>query len=117
MGLYHPAPELHHIKKENIGLIEVMGLAVLPARLAEEITLMEDAILSGKSLRDDPKLAPHADWCDDVVSRHPELSADNVRAILEAEIGEVFLKVLTDAGVFKRNEQGREAFLRFIDFI
>ena len=117
MGLYHPAPELHHIKKENIGLIEVMGLAVLPARLAEEITLMEDAILSGKSLRDDPKLAPHADWCEDVVSRHPELSKDNVRAILEKEIGEVFLKVLTDAGVFKRNEQGREAFLRFIDFV
>ena len=117
MGLYHPAPELHHIKKENIGLIEVMGLAVLPARLAEEITLMEDAILSGKSLRDDPKLAPHADWCEDVVSRHPELSKDNVRAILENEIGEVFLKVLTDAGVFKRNEQGREAFLRFIDFV
>ena len=117
MGLYHPAPELHHIKKENIGLIEVMGLAVLPARLAEEITLMEDAILSGKSLRDDQKLASHADWCDDVVSRHPELSKDNVRAILENEIGEVFLKVLTDAGVFKRNEQGREAFLRFIDFV
>ena len=117
MGLYHPAPELHHIKKENIGLIEVMGLAVLPARLAEEITLMEDAILSGKSLRDDPKLAPHADWCEDVVSRHTELSKDNVRAILENEIGEVFLKVLTDAGVFKRNEQGREAFLRFIDFV
>ena len=117
MGLYHPAPELHHIKKENIGLIEVMGLAVLPARLAEEISLMEEAILQGKSLRDDPKLAPHADWCEDVVSRHPELSKDNVRAILEAEIGEVFLKVLTDAGVFKRNEQGREAFLRFIDFI
>ena len=117
MGLYHPAPELHHIKKENIGLIEVMGLAVLPARLAEEITLMEDAILSGKSLRDDPKLAPHADWCDDVVSRHPELSKDNVRAILEKEIGEVFLKVLTDAGVFKRDENGKDAFLRFIDFI
>ena len=117
MGLYHPAPELHHIKKENIGLIEVMGLAVLPARLAEEISLMEEAILQGKSLRDDPKLAPHADWCDDVVSRHPELSGDNVRAILEAEIGEVFLKVLTDAGVFKRDEKGREAFLRFIDFV
>ena len=117
MGLYHPAPELHHIKKENIGLIEVMGLAVLPARLAEEITLMEDAILSGKSLRDDPKLAPHADWCEDVVIRHPELSKDNVRAILENEIGEVFLKVLTDAGVFKRDKNGKDAFLRFIDFV
>ena len=117
MGLYHPAPELHHIKKENIGLIEVMGLAVLPARLAEEISLMEEAILQGKSLRDDPKLAPHADWCEEVVSRHPELSSDNVRAILENEIGEVFLKVLTDAGVFKRDEKGREAFLRFISSI
>jgi UDPglucose--hexose-1-phosphate uridylyltransferase len=117
MGLYHPAPQLHHIKKENIGLIEVMGLAVLPARLAEEISLMEDALSCGKSLRDDPRLAPHADWCDDVVSRHPELSSDNVRQILEDEIGEVFLKVLTDAGVFKRDEKGRDAFLRFIDFI
>ena len=117
MGLYHPAPELHHIKKENIGLIEVMGLAVLPARLAEEIILMEEAILQGKSLRDDPKLAPHADWCEDVVSRHPELSRDNVRAILENEIGEVFLKVLTDAGVFKRDTNGREAFLKFISSI
>jgi UDPglucose--hexose-1-phosphate uridylyltransferase len=94
-----------------------MGLAVLPARLAEEISLMEDAILNGKSLRDDPKLASHADWCEELIGRHPELSKDNVRAILEAEIGEVFLKVLTDAGVFKRDEKGREAFLRFIDSI
>ena len=117
MGLYHPAPELHHIKKENIGLIEVMGLAVLPSRLAEEIKLMEDALVNGKSLADDPRLDPHANWCTELVSRHPELSGENVRAIIESEIGAVFLQVLTDAGVFKRDEKGREAFLRFIDFV
>ena len=117
LGLYHPSPELHHIKKENIGLIEVLGLAVLPARLAGEITLLEDALVSGKNLRDDPRIASHADWADELISRHPELSKDNVRRILEDEIGLVFLKVLMDAGVFKRDENGRAAFLRFISQI
>lgn len=117
MGLYHPAPELHHIKKENIGLIEVMGLAVLPARLATEITELESAILSGGDLRSTPSLASHADWAEKVIESHPEISADNIRAILEKEIGSVFLNVLLDAGVFKRTEEGKAAFMRFVDEI
>ena len=114
MGLYHPAPELHHIKKENIGLIEVMGLAVLPARLAVEITLLEDAMLSGKDISADPRIAHHADWANNIIAERSDFGRDNARSILESEIGKVFLKVLLDAGVFKRNEEGKAAFLRFI---
>ncbi len=114
LGLYHPAPELHHIKKENIGLIEVMGLAVLPARLAVEITELESAILSGKSVSDVASIAHHGRWAKRVVESHPDINANNVRAILELEIGRVFENVLLDAGVFKRTSEGREAFERFI---
>ena len=114
IGLYHPAPELHHIKKENIGLIEVMGLAILPARLAEEITLLESALLSGADLRSDARLAPHADWADKLLSDHPEFSAENASAIIKDEIGKVFKQVLLDAGVFKRTPEGKAAFMRFI---
>ena len=117
MGLYHPAPELHHIKKENIGLIEVMGLAVLPARLAEEITLLEDALLASKDLRSDPRLSIHADWADELILAHPEFSKENASEIIKMEIGKVFLQVLCDSGVFKRNEEGRAAFIRFINSI
>ena len=113
LGLFHPAPELHHIKKENIGLIEVMGLAVLPARLAEEIDLLKGAILSGVDVRSDSRLAIHADWVDEILANHPELSGANAEEIIKTEMGRVFLKVLCDAGVFKRNEEGREAFIRF----
>ena len=114
LGLFHPNPSLHHIKKENIGLIEVMGLAVLPARLANEITVLEKAILEGKDLDVIPEAMAHADWARKVLENHPELSHDNVRRILEQEIGKVFLEVLKDAGVFKRNEEGQRAFDRFI---
>ena len=117
MGLYHPNPSLHHIKKENIGLIEVMGLAVLPARLSKEIVLLEKALLEGSDLREDAALAAHSDWAEDVLKRHPEFSAENARSILEQEIGKVFLEVLCDAGVFKRNAEGKAAFKRFIDTI
>ena len=117
LGLYHPAPELHHIKKENIGLIEVMGLAVLPARLAEEIVLLEDALLSGADLRSASRLAPHADWAEQLAKDHPELSKENAREILEMEIGKVFMQVLLDAGVFKRTPEGEKAFDRFISTI
>ena len=117
LGLYHPAPELHHIKKENIGLIEVMGLAVLPARLANEIVELEDAMLSGKDLRQVPTLASHADWAEKLLLDHPEFSSSNARSILEMEIGKVFSKVLEDAGVFKRNEEGKAAFMRFVNQI
>ena len=114
LGLYHPNPTLHHIKKENIGLIEVMGLAVLPARLATEIVALEEAILNGESLEASPQTASHAVWARELIKNHPELSRDNARAILEQEIGKVFLEVLMDAGVYKRNEEGIAAFDRFV---
>ena len=114
LGLYHPNPTLHHIKKENIGLIEVMGLAVLPARLANEIAFLEKALLDGDDLYAIPETASHAEWTREVMARHPEFSKENARAILDMEIGRVFLEVLCDAGVFKRNEEGKAAFDRFI---
>ena len=115
LGLFHPAPELHHIKKENIGLIEVMGLAVLPARLATEIVELKEAMLAGKNISEIPSISSHAEWAEIVLSSHPEFSSENAEAILEEEIGEVFLKVLLDAGVFKRDAVGKAAFERFID--
>ncbi len=117
IGLYHPAPELHHIKKENIGLIEVMGLAILPARLADEILLLEKALLCGEDIRSDPKLASHADWAEQLLCDHPEFSAENAQDIIKDEIGKVFKKVLLDAGVFKRTPEGKAAFHRFISKI
>ena len=117
LGLYHPNPSLHHIKKENIGLIEVMGLAVLPARLANEIVLLENALLSGADLRSDYALAQHADWAEKLMCNHPEFNAENAREILEMEIGKVFMQVLLDAGVFKRDNDGKAAFNRFIDIV
>ncbi len=117
LGLYHPAPELHHIKKENIGLIEVMGLAVLPSRLSREIELLSTAIVSGESVRENPAIAHHADWAEELVKRNPDITEDNVRSVIEQGIGEVFMQVLLDAGVYKRNENGKAAFLRFVDYI
>ena len=117
LGLFHPNPSLHHIKKENIGLIEVMGLAVLPSRLSREIGMLERALVDGQDLFGIPELAQHAKWAKDIEKRHPELCADNVKEILEQEIGSVFLEVLNDAGVFKRNPEGEAAFLRFVQFI
>lgn len=113
LGVFHPNPSLHHIKKENIGLIEVMGLAVLPARLAKEIVLLEDAMLSGGDLDATPELSQHAEWAREILVRYPDFSKDNARAILEHEIGRVFLDVLLDAGVYKRDESGKTAFARF----
>jgi UDPglucose--hexose-1-phosphate uridylyltransferase len=115
LGVFHPNPSLHHIKKENIGLIEVMGLAVLPARLSKEIVLLESAMLSGGDLDATPELSQHAEWARDILSRYPDFSSDNARSILEYEIGKVFLDVLLDAGVYKRNEEGKRAFIRFIE--
>ena len=117
LGLYHPSPELHHIKKENIGLIEVMGLAVLPSRLSREINIMCDAIGSGKNPNTVPEISHHAEWLDSLYARHGSLKGENVRQIIEEGIGEVFLKVLLDAGVFKRDVKGQAAFRRFIDKI
>ncbi len=112
MGVYHPHAELHHIKKENIGLIEVMGLAVLPARLKGEMALLKTAMLEGKDLRADEVLAKHADWVDEISAKHT-INADNIDEIIEKEIGIVFAKVLEHAGVYKRNEDGKKAFIKF----
>ncbi len=117
LGVFHPNPLLHHIKKENIGLIEVMGLAVLPARLAKEISLLEDAMLNGENLYACPELTHHAEWADEILKRYPDFCKANARVILEQEIGKVFLKVLEDAGVFKRNDEGKNAFTKFIKTI
>lgn len=114
-GLYHPRNEYHHIKRENIGLIEVMGLAVLPARLKPELKELADAIISGTDLRSTPTLAIHADWAEEIIPKHPELNAENVLEILEYETGVIFAKCLEDAGVYARNEDGKKAFLRFVD--
>ncbi len=114
LGVYHPHAGLHHIKKENIGLIEVMGLAVLPSRLNEEMDLLKDAILKGKDYRKDELLSKHADWVDEFLPHYSEINADNIDRILEDEIGKVFAKVLEDSGVYKRTPEGRAAFMRFI---
>ena len=114
LGVFHPNHSLHHIKKENIGLIEVMGLAVLPARLAKEIVLLEDAMQNGENLYACPELTHHAEWAEEILKRYPDFCKENARVILEQEIGKVFLEVLEDAGVFKRTEEGKNAFIRFI---
>ncbi len=114
LGIFHPNPRLHHIKKENIGLIEVMGLAVLPARLAAELEAVKSALLSGADLSQDPQTAPHSAWAEQVLGRHPEFNESNAAQILRMEVGAVFEQVLLDAGVFKRNPDGAEAFCRFI---
>lgn len=117
LGVYHPAPELHHIKKENIGIIEVMGLAILPSRLMNDIQLLKTAILNGENIYENSAISSHADWAAELVREHPELCEENAEDIIRAGIGEVFLKVLLDAGVFKRTPEGKAAFLRFVDKI
>ena len=115
LGVYHPHAKLHHIKKENIGLIEVMGLAVLPARLKDEIAALENAILSGANLRKNEVLEKHADWVEEFLPKYEVVNKDNIHTILQTEIGLVFNEVLIDAGVYKCTEEGRKAFLRFIE--
>ena len=114
LGLYHPHPELHHIKKENIGLIEVMGLAVLPARLKGELAELADALVQGADLRSSETLAKHADWAEELKTRYT-FTAENVTDILQSEVGAVFAQVLEHAGVYKCTPEGRAAFQRFID--
>ena len=113
MGLYHPHAQYHHIKKENIGLIEVMGLAVLPSRLKQEITELEDAILNHRNIRDNANIEKHADWVDEWIGQYT-ITSDNIHSIIQTEIGKVFSKVLECAGVYKNTPEGREAFGRFI---
>ena len=112
MGVYHPHAELHHIKKENIGLIEVMGLAVLPARLKGELARLGQVLAAGGDPASEPDLEKHAPWAEELRARHT-FTPENTEEILRQEVGVVFSKVLEHAGVFKCTEQGREAFLRF----
>ena len=114
LGVFHPHANLHHIKKENIGLIEVMGLAVLPARLGREFDALERAILEKKDLRADVLTEKHANWAESFLPQYTEINVDNIRKILEFQTGLVFAKVLEDAGVFKRNKEGQDAFRKFI---
>ncbi len=114
LGVYHPHAKLHHIKKENIGLIEVMGLAVLPSRLNQEMALLKEAILAGKDLNADETLQKHAEWVAEFLPSYPEITVGNIDEILRQEIGKVFVQVLEDAGVYKCTAEGREAFLKFV---
>ena len=124
LGVYHPHAKLHHIKKENIGLIEVMGLAVLPARLKKEMADLEQALLDGTSIREDEVLAKHADWVEEFLPKYGftfgsglegEVTPEKLHDIVQTEIGLVFKEVLKDAGVYKCTEEGRTAFMRFVD--
>ena len=116
LGVYHPHAELHNIKKENIGLIEVMGLAVLPARLKAEMAMLEEAILSGKDISADESIAKHAEWFEKFRTNYT-FTKENTAEILRTEIGKTFVCVLEDAGVYKCTDEGRKAFLRFIDAV
>ena len=114
LGVFHPHAELHHIKKENIGLIEVMGLAVLPGRLEKELAAVAEALVSGADLADDPLTASHAAWGEALREKYGAFSPDTVEALLRDEVGAVFERVLEHAGVYKRDPAGKAAFLRFI---
>ncbi len=116
LGLYHPHAELHHIKKENIGLIEVMGLAVLPARLKEELAAVAEGLVTGADLRSSELTAKHAGWAEGFAPKYT-ITADNALDIVQRETGLVFAQVLEHAGVYKRDEAGKAAFLRFLNTI
>lgn len=125
LGIFHPHAELHHIKKENIGLIEVMGLAVLPSRLLSEMKTLEDSILAGEDLRLNPVNVSHADWAEEILKKYPDFApdhvvndasnADRLHTIVKDEIGLVFSKVLEQCGVYKDTDEGRAGFHRFAD--
>lgn len=116
LGVYHPWEKFHHIKKENIGLIEVMGLAVLPARLQEEMEQLKQAVRKGDNIRNIEGISKHADWVDEIREKYGEIEND-MDSILKKEIGEVYKQILECAGVYKRDESGKAAFLRFIETV
>ncbi len=113
-GLYHPHSELHHIKKENIGLIEVMGLAILPPRLKEEMEVLKKYILEGSYLQTNEMIMKHARWVEEFLPKYDAITIENIDKIIQDEISKVFLKVLEHAGVYKRTPEGKAAFERFI---
>ena len=117
LGVYHPWEEYHHIKKENIGLIEVMGLAVLPARLKDEMEELKAAILGKKDIKSIESIAKHASWVDSFMGKYDMVNETNVEEILQNEIGEVFKKILECAGVYKRTEEGMAAFEKFAAYV
>ena len=117
LGIFHPHAELHHIKKENIGLIEVMGLAVLPARLLGEMETLKETLLAGGDVRRQASIAAHADWAEELKKKYPDMSADNIDGIIEKEIGIVFAEVLEHCGVFKDTEAGRAQMHRFVESV
>ena len=114
LGVFHPHADKHHIKKENIGLIEVMGLAVLPSRLKNELTDLADAVANGRDISNDEVLEKHAAWVEELKKQYT-FTEDNALNIILNETGKVFSEVLEDAGVYKCNEEGRNAFLKFVD--
>ena len=113
LGVFHPHADKHHIKKENIGLIEVMGLAVLPSRLKGELTALAEAVAAGKDIRGDEVLGKHADWVDELKQRYT-FTPDNALDLILKETGKVFAQVLEDAGVYKNTPEGRAGFNRFV---
>jgi galactose-1-phosphate uridylyltransferase, family 2 len=114
LGVYHPHAQYHHIKKENIGLIEVMGLAVLPSRLKKELELLAEYIVEKKDIRSNSDIEKHADWVEQFLLEYDSITKENIMEILKKEVGDVFVHVLEDAGVYKCTPEGREAFMRFI---
>ena len=120
LGIFHPHQELHHIKKENIGLIEVMGLAVLPGRLKEEMKILETLMIEKNAvslIRENEKVEKHADWCEEILKKYESITAENVENIIKVEIGIAFSKVLENAGVYKQEEEGKAGYRRFIEFL
>ncbi|MBE6754949.1 MAG: UDP-glucose--hexose-1-phosphate uridylyltransferase [Ruminococcaceae bacterium] len=117
LGVYHPHSELHHIKKENIGLIEVMGLAVLPSRLKTELAILEECLVKGEDVSKNEKIAIHADWADEIKGKYDLITEENVHEIVLKETGLVFKTVLEHAGVYKVTEEGRNAFMRFLESV
>ncbi|MBO5462050.1 MAG: UDP-glucose--hexose-1-phosphate uridylyltransferase [Clostridia bacterium] len=115
-GVYHPHPEHHHIKKENIGLIEVMGLAVLPARLKTEMALLENALVNGEDISSDERIAKHTQWAEKIKENN-NITPENCGKIIRDEIGKVFADILSQCGVFERTENGKKQFLKFIEYV
>ena len=115
-GYYHPHPEYHHIKKENIGLIEVMGLAVLPSRLKTEMELLENAMVNGLDIASDERIAKHKEWAEMIMKKYT-VTAENCHSILQDEIGAVFAAILEQCGVFSRDEDGKKQFIKFMESV
>ena len=112
-GIYHPHADVQHIKKENIGLIEVMGLAILPPRLKEELKQVELFLLG----EDCQVAAYHQEWANQLKEQNPDVTAETVEGVVQASVGQIFSRVLEDAGVYKRTEEGQAAFMRFVQSV